>query len=745
MILGKFKSLLVCAAFYASFSALAADRHVSLTGNDANPGTQAAPWRTLKKAGEAAVAGDTVYIHPGTYTNDRLAVRNSGTAGNPIVFRPQTEGTVTIDGSSIEQENLAKLELSSAPGGDVRPGRRWWGTIDMYGVSHVQVRGLSVLNSRGSCIFGQGVNHITVEANNINGCFTSGIGFIRRYDSVGVFQFNTNVTVRANEITNAVNGGFNEVITMEGVDGFLVENNFLHDNKNGGGGEQGGGENIDAKAGSRNGRIAGNTITGSVKLGIYVDAWDEETFNIDIHSNTIHGLTGTQGYGVSVASEQGKLIHHIRIFNNLIYNTKTGITVPYHTGEVAAVQPVQDVQIYNNTIVGNREIGIEIGNHYARNFVIANNAVAYNAWATITVAQDNATRASTTIRNNLQFPRADPNHWTFWFEMPLNENLQSTGTVVADPNFVDRANNNFHLAANSPAIDAGIGSPSSATDFAGVSRPQGSGIDIGAYERPASGGGGSGSPTKIQAENGVLTGTGVAVRSELTGYEGTGYVNYFSDDGDRLSLSFANVAAGTHDIRIRYTTPGTQQNYVIVNGNSTTQEFPATAEGAWAVKTISGVSLIAGTNSIEIAKLWGWMSVDYVEIVPVGTSTSPARIQAEDGTRTGSGVSILNALPDYEGSGYVGYFSEPGDQLAVSFNNVAAGIYSIRIRYSTSGNQENYVLVNGNSRTEVFDATVNGAWVVKTIPGVQLNAGTNVITIAAKWGWILVDYIEIGQ
>ena len=66
----------------------------------------------------------------------------------------------------------------------------------------------------------------------------------------------------------------------------------------------------------------------------------------------------------------------------------------------------------------------------------------------------------------------------------------TTGDLVAtDPIFIDPANANFRLQSqrkgysnNSPCIDVGTSSGAPSTDMAGATRPQGVGIDIGAYE-----------------------------------------------------------------------------------------------------------------------------------------------------------------------------------------------------------------------------------------------------------------------
>src|SRR5882672_7932148 len=74
----------LCRAFAAvplfallNVSALATTFFVSPSGNDNNPGTQAAPFKSITKAQSVATSGDTVTLRGGTYSGFTIAGSDS--------------------------------------------------------------------------------------------------------------------------------------------------------------------------------------------------------------------------------------------------------------------------------------------------------------------------------------------------------------------------------------------------------------------------------------------------------------------------------------------------------------------------------------------------------------------------------------------------------------------------------------------------------------------------------------------
>ncbi len=80
-----------------------------------------------------------------------------------------------------------------------------------------------------------------------------------------------------------------------------------------------------------------------------------------------------------------------------------------------------------------------------------------------------------------------PEGWKTSHESTINGTLSVTDSIGGVlPGFVDLSSNDFHLTANSPCKDTASSLEAPETDIDNVSRPQGPGIDAGAYEVPVS-------------------------------------------------------------------------------------------------------------------------------------------------------------------------------------------------------------------------------------------------------------------
>ncbi len=206
--------------------------------------------------------------------------------------------------------------------------------------------------------------------------------------------------------------------------------------------------------------------------------------------------------GITIASRSGGIGENLYIIGNRIYNNNrnpnfdpenswanAGITI---TGGV-------NVSILNNVLAGNSG-GINTPNGSGE-FLIYNNIIdspTVQGANSIFFYEDSLANSSY-IDNNI-FNRSAVIRWG----RSLQDNLSSfqaafnqcMNCTEADPKYVDPANNNFSLQASSPAIDSGTANLRRDAyqifkdrygidirqDVTGLSRPQGNGWDIGAFE-----------------------------------------------------------------------------------------------------------------------------------------------------------------------------------------------------------------------------------------------------------------------
>lgn len=58
----------------------------TLNGNDSNPGTPLAPWKTIQKAARTIAPGNIVHVRAGTYDERVVVTRSGGRMADPTTL-----------------------------------------------------------------------------------------------------------------------------------------------------------------------------------------------------------------------------------------------------------------------------------------------------------------------------------------------------------------------------------------------------------------------------------------------------------------------------------------------------------------------------------------------------------------------------------------------------------------------------------------------------------------------------------
>jgi len=413
-------------------SASGAVYYVAPNGNDANPGTEARPWRTIGKAAAMLVAGDTVYIKAGVY-RERVVPLNSGSVGSDITYAAYPGDAVTIDGTGVDVPEYG-------------------GLFDLTGRDYIRVAGLRVIHSGYYGIVADHSSHITIEHDYTYDTYSSGISS----------WSSDNVIVDGNEVVGACTGPWQEHISISNTDTFEVRYNYVHDVMPGTKGKEG----ISVKDASSRGKVYGNHVDNLNRVGIYVDAEAEHLFDIAVYQNVVHDIPAM---GFSLASEQGGLLENVRLYNNIAYNNLVGLWL---SACCIATHPFTDITIINNTFAYNgRDTwggGIGIENTQVQNVVIRNNISSQNIYSQM--AADPSVLPALTVDHNLTAGNRDPE-----FEFYGVDDL-----VNVSPSFVNPLMRDYRLLAGSPAINQGSPNGAPFDDFDGLARD--AQPDIGAYE-----------------------------------------------------------------------------------------------------------------------------------------------------------------------------------------------------------------------------------------------------------------------
>jgi parallel beta-helix repeat protein len=270
--------------------------YVASTGSDSNPGTQAAPLKTIARADALSRAGYVIHVAPGTY---KVAAAASGSAGIKTV----KSGTATARIRFVSDVKWgAKIVFSGTGLG--------WNSKGAY----VDIDGFDITGTGRLGLLAEG-GHERITRNFVHdltvsgGCNGSGGAGIDAWGAGGGAVIDSNV-VRNIGLKWVAAQSCN---TVQGI--YLTnQNNIVSNNIISGVASVG----INSWHGATGNTFVNNTIFGN-KMGIVIGQGDSGSTSAGTSNNYVaNNIVYGNGYGIT---EMGIVGTNNRYANNLVYNT----------------------------------------------------------------------------------------------------------------------------------------------------------------------------------------------------------------------------------------------------------------------------------------------------------------------------------------------------------------------------------------------------------------------------------------
>ncbi len=212
-------------------------RYVSVSGSDANPGSQTLPWRSITKALTAAVPGDRILVRAGTYSGTAGAGPNAGTIGPAVYASPKgtASAPITLEaypgekpiiGAMVSLPNAQWFRLSGfIIDGSYAPGAQGVSLGNTSGLvpSHVEISYNEIRNFAPQTDHAQGILHYSGTDTALIGNKIHHIGRQVFFDH-GIYMKDGSRVVVANNVISDVTGGYGLHIWGNFDDSWLINN-----------------------------------------------------------------------------------------------------------------------------------------------------------------------------------------------------------------------------------------------------------------------------------------------------------------------------------------------------------------------------------------------------------------------------------------------------------------------------------------------------------------------------------------
>jgi parallel beta-helix repeat protein len=430
--------------------------YVSTSGSDSNPGTSAAPWRTVQKAADTVPAGATVIVRSGTYAG--FTVTRSGTPSDPTVFQADSAGSAPVLDGSIN----SRLEV-----------------VKLSNVHDVRISGFAITGAAGGNWQGAGV-----LTNNADGIVISG-NVIRDNHSFGVHvASSTDVTVRDNDISGNEVG----VQVKTGGEGTRILDNLVHENdqmlrNTPGGGDDAGAAGLVFLKSTGHVLVSGNSIWGN-RAASADYGWDGSAFEIYGASNVT--MTDNVAWDnenvLETGTDTGVLCSNNVFARNVAYGATTqgrsfGLFLRCATNMLVANNTFVDLDAFVFSFGGSSKYAGGMDNLRVVNNVVSMTGTGAKVFGIVSALPTNAVIDHNLAITSGQIASLPDGRATTSLATFASWTGFETHGVATSAAFVDAAGRDYRLMGVSPAVDAG-------TDVRGITDSwSGLAPDMGRFER----------------------------------------------------------------------------------------------------------------------------------------------------------------------------------------------------------------------------------------------------------------------